>query len=100
MLGQIVATWLPNVWQAFLDFRLHSTTLSSRDVNLLEALLMPLPESMKNEEAIALRRSTAASIASLFGWLERRPDGSLKPHSERARFEAFCARLDISVPWK
>lgn len=83
VIGDIVKLWMPSLWQAFVDFRLEAITLSGLELKLLSC--------STREEAHAMARG--------FGWLERRADGSLKPHSERAHFEAFCNRIGESVSW-
>lgn len=35
---QVVARWLPNVWQAFLDYRLNAVSLSAQEQVVLQAL--------------------------------------------------------------
>ena len=38
-IGEIVKTWVPNVWEAFVDYRLEATTFSREEVAVLKQLL-------------------------------------------------------------
>jgi len=85
--GQIVARWVPLVWEAFVDFRLEARSLSRLEVACLAAL--------GRGEAQA-----AIDLARDAGWLERSPKtGRLARHRERAEFESKAAELGLSLPW-
>lgn len=82
---QIVSKWVPHAWEAFLDYRLNSMTLSRLDIAVIEVL-----QKFGRQEALV--------TATAFGWLER-GDGPLKPNRERDEFEMKANRLGFSVPW-
>lgn len=82
---KIVSKWVPHAWEAFLDYRLNSMTLSRLDIAVIEGI-----HKFGSQEAMA--------TASMFGWLERE-GGKLKPNRERDEFEVKANRLGINAPW-
>ncbi len=85
---QIVARWVPLVWEAFQDYRFGARSLSRIEWEILAQL-----GSGDRERAIAT--ATAA------GWLARsEKTGGLARHRERAEFEAKAAELGITLPWR
>lgn len=76
-IAEIVSEWMPETWQAFVDYRLDAVTLTRLDVAILASRT----------------QSEAMDKAHSFGWL--------KKHSrERMEFESKAARLGVSVPWQ
>jgi thymidylate synthase (FAD) len=84
---QIVARWVPLVWEAFQDYRFGARALSRIEWEILAQL-------GQGDCDGALATATAA------GWLARseKTDG-LARHRERAEFEAKAAQLGITLPW-
>jgi thymidylate synthase (FAD) len=83
--NQIVSQWCPVTWRAFQDYRLHSMTLSAREIAVIGFILAGDSQS-------------AVSTAARFGWIAR--DGnSAKPNRERSEAEAKCQRLGVAPPW-
>ena len=72
---QIVAKWVPIVWEAFLDYRRHGVQLSRIEVQIITAV------SSGDIEA-------AVKIADESGFLRRKADSSLVPNRERSELEA------------
>jgi thymidylate synthase (FAD) len=86
VIGQeIVARWVPITWDAFVDYRLNSMSLSGLDVAVIERL-----QKFGRMEALA--------AAKTFGWLEEE-NGKLKLNRERDEFEAKAGQLGIRAPW-
>jgi thymidylate synthase (FAD) len=83
---QVVARWVPVVWEAFLDYRRRATRFS------------------RAESAILARvasgdRQGAIGLAEEEGWLPRDGDGRLKSNLERAEFEEKLSALGLTPPW-
>jgi flavin-dependent thymidylate synthase len=83
---QIVAVWVPLVWEAFLDYRRHALQLSGIEVELVRLI-------SRND------RAAATAAAARHGWLSRRKDGSLARNRERAEFEQKLTALGLDAPW-
>jgi thymidylate synthase (FAD) len=83
---QIVSKWCPFAWEAFLDYRVNSLSLSSIEVEVLRAIASGDADR-------------ARSIAGQHGWLEPGKSG-LKRNRERDEFEAKLASVNLSVPWR
>jgi len=84
---QIVARWVPVVWEAFQDYRAGALSLSRLDRQVLAALG---------------RQDTAAAgeLAAAAGWLRRSErTGKLLRNRERAEFEAKAAEFGLQPPW-
>lgn len=87
VIGQeIVASWVPSVWEAFLDYRREALQLSRVETELVRAIA-----EHSNDGAIA--------IADRSGLLGRTAEGHLKPNRERSEVEAKLRRLGLPVPW-
>ena len=84
---EIVAKWVPAVWEAFLDYRRHAVHFSR-----IEAAVVRLLN--RNDVAGALR------TAEEHGLLARRKDGSLARSRERAELEAKLEALGLAPPWR
>lgn len=82
---QIVSRWVPEVWEAFLDYDLHSLKLSSVELEVITAFT-------------ADGHAAAAMIAEKAGLLSRGVEG-LRPNRERAELETKLRRLGLPIPW-
>jgi thymidylate synthase (FAD) len=83
---QIVAKWVPIVWEAFLDYRIHEMTLSAVETRIIQAL-------------IAGDATEARELAVSSSLLLTNHDGRLVPNRERKELEAKIAALGLSAPW-
>src|SRR5579864_7457690 len=83
---EIVAAWVPLVWEAFLDYRRRALHLSG-----IEAELIRLINTNDRAGAIA--------AAERHGLLARRKDGNLARNRERAELEAKLTALGLAAPW-
>lgn len=83
----IVARWVPLVWEAFLDYRREAVQLSRLEAELIRAVA-------EGWSAQAL------DLAERSGLLGRAQDGSLRSNRERSEAEAKFRRLGLRVPWK
>lgn len=82
---QIVSKWVPLTWEAFLDYRLNSMSLSKPEIDFLILL-----HSGKQEELLNLMQEK--------GWL-RRDGKSWKANREASEFGVKLERLGIVLPW-
>jgi thymidylate synthase (FAD) len=82
---QILSRWCPITWEAFQDYRFHSTALSRREQQIIRMLA-------------AGRPGQARELAAQFGLLNY--DGPrLKPNRERRELEAKLQSLNFKIPW-
>ncbi|MCY3756588.1 MAG: FAD-dependent thymidylate synthase [Acidobacteria bacterium] len=82
---QILRRWCPITWEAFQDYRFHSTALSRREQEIIRMLA-------------AGRPGEARDLATQFGLLNY--DGPrLKPNRERRELEQKLQSLNFKVPW-
>ena len=82
---QILSRWCPITWEAFQDYRFHSTALSRREQEIIRMLAAGRPEQ-------------ARELATRFGLL--RYDGPrLKPNRERRELEEKLQSLNFKIPW-
>lgn len=84
---EIVAQWVPIVWEAFLDYRRHAVQLSRLEVEIVSALNSHDPERARH-------------LAARHGLLNRRQDGSLVPQRERRELEAKLRVFGLTPPWE
>ncbi len=82
----IVARWVPLVWEAFMDYRRHSVQLSRIEKEVVTALIGGSPER-------------ARSIAATNGLLQPSKGGGLTPNRERKELELKLGVLGLSAPW-
>jgi thymidylate synthase (FAD) len=82
---EIVAKWCPAVWEAFMDYRVNSNSLTRLEMEVLTALTKG-----DIEQAIELGKS--------FNWLDK-STGAPKKNRERAEFEDKLSGLGIKAPW-
>jgi thymidylate synthase (FAD) len=83
---EIVAKWVPVVWEAFLDYRRHAVQLSRLETEVIAALNAKDPQHARN-------------LATRYGLLNRRKDGSLAPNRERTELEAKLRIFGLTSPW-
>jgi thymidylate synthase (FAD) len=83
---QIVAKWVPLVWEAFTDYRRHALRLSRIEVDVLSALASGSPERAK-------------AAAASHGLLKTGSDGRLASNRERRELEDKLTRLGFAIPW-
>jgi thymidylate synthase (FAD) len=83
---EIVAKWVPLVWEAFLDYRRHGLQLSRIEAEVIHAL---------NSGDI----EGARSLATKNGLLTVRKTGELAPNRERADLEIKLRALGLAPPW-
>jgi thymidylate synthase (FAD) len=83
---EIVAKWVPLVWEAFLDYRRHGLQLSRIEAEVIHAL---------NSGDI----EGARSLATKNGLLTVRKTGELAPNRERADLEIKLRALGLVPPW-
>ena len=82
---QFLSRWCPITWEAFQDYRFHSTALSRREQQIIRMLAADRPEEAKE-------------LATRFGLLNY--DGSrLKPNRERKELENKLQSLNFKIPW-
>ncbi|MEW6682685.1 MAG: FAD-dependent thymidylate synthase [Nitrospirota bacterium] len=87
IIGQeIVARWVPVVWEAFLDYRRHAVQLSRIEAEIIGAL-------------VSNATARARSLAGKFGLLNAGKDGRLAPNRERTELEAKLRALGLTLPW-
>jgi thymidylate synthase (FAD) len=87
IIGQeIVAKWVPTVWQAFLDYRDQAVTLSRLEASIISAI-----GTGKQEDARALAKQS--------GLLNRNPDGSRKANRERRELQEKLATMGLTFDW-
>ena len=82
---EIVAKWVPIVWEAFLDYRQRAVQLSRIEAEIIGALNSKDPEHARN-------------LATRCGLLNRRKDGSLAPNRERTELEAKLRIFGLTSP--
>ena len=87
---EIVSRWVPLSWQAFLDYKLNSITLTALDIELIRMISI-------GEQHCACKKATQ------YGFIKytNRKDGRavLKSNREREEFEGKCRALEITPPW-
>jgi thymidylate synthase (FAD) len=83
---EIVANWVPHVWEAFLDYRVKAVHLSGIEAEVMAALASGAPER-------------AHEIAAARGLLSKTADGRLARNRERAELEHKLRTLGLRAPW-
>jgi thymidylate synthase (FAD) len=83
---EIVRRWCPIVWEAFIDYRLHGSTLTRLEIDMIRAI-----QSGDADQPRAL--------AVKFGLLPP-PGQEVKRNREREDLEAKLTLLNIPIPWK
>jgi thymidylate synthase (FAD) len=83
--NEIVSRWCPIAWEAFVDYRLRSLSLSRIEAEVIKAL-------------IEGRHPDAMKIATDVGFLNM--DGSpIRKNRERRELEDKLASIGLSMPW-
>jgi thymidylate synthase (FAD) len=83
---EIVARWVPLVWEAFEDYRMGSVVFSRIEHGIIAAIG-------------AGDREQAAAIAREAGWLKIGKSGNVLRNRERQELEAKLERLNLLAPW-
>jgi len=83
---EIVARWVPMVWEAFLDYRMESINLSTKELNILR-------------ECLAGNDEKAIDMALEFGLLKKDQD-NLKTTLELRELEAKLKKMGVIAPWR
>jgi thymidylate synthase (FAD) len=83
---QIVSKWVPLVWEAFIDYKHRSVSLSRIESEVIQAMIAGSPE-------------TARAVASASGLLNLGKDGKLAPSRERRELEKKLRTFELKVPW-
>jgi len=83
---EIVAKWVPIVWEAFVDYRKNAVTFSR-----IEAMIVGAIAAGKSAEA--------KSLAEEFGMLNRSEDGKLRPNRERRELEEKLTAMGMKFDW-
>jgi len=83
---EIVARWVPLVWEAFEDYRLGSVVYSRIEHEIIAAIG-------------AGNLNKAADLASEAGWLKIGKTGKVLRNRERQELEVKLAHLNLAVPW-
>jgi thymidylate synthase (FAD) len=84
---EIVAMWVPVVWEAFQDYRRLAVHLSRVEAEIIGALTSNTPER-------------ARRLAAKFGLLNSKKDGSLAPNRERTELNDKLSALGLTPPWE
>ena len=82
----IVAKWVPHTWEAFVDYRMHSLSLSSIERDVVRAVAHG---DLSGARALVEKR----------GWLEPAAGGGWKRNREREELESKLSDLNLAVPW-
>jgi thymidylate synthase (FAD) len=83
--NELVSRWCPIAWEAFVDYRLKSASLTRYDVEIIRALVGGNSED-------------AARLAREFGLVSQ--DGTpVKANRERTELEAKLLKLGFAIPW-
>ncbi len=82
----LVARWVPLVWEAFLDYKRNALNLSHREVQIIGAIA-------------AGQHDRAVALAQEFGLLQPAPDGSLRSNRERRELEGKLAAMGLQFDW-
>lgn len=87
--SKIVSVWVPNVWEAFCDYRLNKVELSSREVSMLKCMLTEDPGSVERQ----------AILGQNLGWLT--PAGTpTKACRELLEFEDKLTKFGLVPKWR
>jgi len=93
---KIVAPWVPIAWQAFLDYRLNSMSLSALDIKALQAL-QQYQADLKLTGFGHPQDPVVYKLQEL-GWFTASGHPKKKCR-ELKEFEAKAERLGLQVPW-
>jgi thymidylate synthase (FAD) len=82
---EIVKKWVPMTWEAFLDYRLNSLTLSSKEISIVSNLINDKPD-----EALKIMCKNGMLTMENKKW---------KQTGEAREFEKKLKGLGINIPW-
>lgn len=93
----IVSELFPITWNAFVEYRLKSVTLTNRDIFMLKRL-----DNVKSAFISDGYEGVKNILADYngYGWFKFREDGTLKNNLERLEFEEKAKKLGYDVPWE
>ena len=83
----VVAKWVPFTWEAFVDYRMNSLSLSSIERQVVRAVAQG---DLARARAMIEER----------GWLEPAGSGGWKRNREREELEGKLTDLNLAVPWR
>ena len=83
---EIVSRWVPLTWEAFMDYRVKSLSLTNVEKQIIACLCRN-----NSKEAIGIARN--------LGWLKKK-DGFLCRNRERAEAEEKLRYFGLVIPWK
>ena len=83
---EIVAKWVPMVWEAFLDYRMNSLSFSRIEAEIVSTIG-------------AGDYQKAMDMMAEHGWLKRGEKGWMR-HRERSELEDKLKLLNLPVPWR
>jgi len=83
--NEIVAKWCPLTWEAFIDYRMQSTSLSRLEIEVIKRV-------------VTGDQVGANEFAQSVNWLESGKDGT-KRNRERDECELKLSLLGLAVPW-
>ncbi|MEM7402903.1 MAG: FAD-dependent thymidylate synthase [Myxococcota bacterium] len=84
---QLVKSWCPLVWEAFMDYHVNSMSFSVAETHIIKSLA-------QNSSPRAIEH------AQQLGWLGRKDNGTLKTHRERQECEQKLLQLGFAIPWR
>jgi thymidylate synthase (FAD) len=84
---QIVARWVPLVWEAFVDYRLRAVRWSRVEIEIVASV-------------IAGAADRACELAAEAGFLRKNDRGETIPNRERAELESKLHIIGLQIPWK
>lgn len=83
--NEIVKRWCPLAWEAFMDYRMNSFSLSEQDQQLISAIS-------------AGKKKKAVKLAEEYGFISNK-DGQLKKFFECHEVETKLMALGLEIPW-
>lgn len=84
IIEKIVKPWVPLACAAFMDYRMGATSLSARDVDIIQAIQAGQP---------------VGPVAEKFGWMSRGLNGALRSNRERDECTAKLLKLGFNINW-
>jgi thymidylate synthase (FAD) len=94
--NEIVAKLFPLTWGAFQDYRLNAINLTARDIEMIKQINSVVQDGELYLDSFMKSNGLGSN---LFGWFDRKKDGTLKNNLERMEFEDKAKRLGIEIPW-
>lgn len=85
--SQIVSKWVPVTWEAFMDYRFNSTSLSGTESEIIKCIAKE-----DNEKAV--------QTAQKAGLVKYSENNKLKRNRERSELEDKLTKLGFEIPWK